>query len=227
MLNYESKTPEKSKQEEFNRVKNQSFLTAENLLLKDDDGDYLGGDADLIDQLLTYGDKAQLQELLKYLHATNHTEVVIADIEFEAYYARMRNEVHEEMDLSRRTRDLASVPKSDFEEKAGILIEEIEPQVRQAVINLNDKGYKTQGSGFYGHTSQQIYLSRDSDTGKIDDAFSNYYPSDELLEWLEAKNIELEVKPDSITYNIKEKLNLAELEEIWNKITNDVPLSKK
>lgn len=226
MLNYESKTPEKSKQEEFNRIKNQSFLSAEDLLLKDDDGDYLGGNADLIDRLLVHGDHEQLQELLKYLHATNHVEVTIADVEFEAYYARMRNNVHEEMDWSRRTRDLASMPKSDFEEKAGILLEEIEPQVRQAVTNLNDKGYKTKGSGFYGNTSQQIYLSRDSKTGQADNAFSNYHPSDELAKWLETKNIELEVESDSITYTTKEKLNLAELEEIWNKIADDVPLNQ-
>lgn len=227
MFNYESKTPEKSKQEDFNRIKNQSFITCKELLLKDNDGDLLGSDSDLINRLLVHGDKEQLQELLKYLHSTDHSEITMEDIEFEAYYARMRNNVHEEMDWSRRTRDLALEPKTDFEEKAGILIEEIEPQVRQAVISLNDKGYKTRGSGFFGGASQQIYLSRDSKTGQTDEAFSNYHPSSELIKWLKEKNIELEVEPDSITYNTKKKLNSAELEEIWNKITDDVPASKK
>lgn len=226
MFNYESKTPEKSKQEEFNRIKNQSFIASQDLLLKDDDGDYLGGDSDLINRLLVHGDKEQLQELLKYLHTIGHTEVVMSDIEFEAYYAKMRSNVHEDMDWSRRNRDLNLEPKTDFEEKAGILMEEIEPQVRQAVINLNDKGYKTQGSGFFGHASQQIYLSRDSKTGWVDDAFSDYHPSVELIKWLEDKNIKLEVEPDSITYTAKQKLNLAELEDIWNKIVDDVPLAK-
>lgn len=226
MFKYESKTPEKSKQEEFNHIKNQSFLTAENLLLKDEDGDFLGSNSDLIDRLMVHGDKEQLQELLKYLHATNHVEVTIEDVEFEAYYARMRNNIHEEMDWSRRTRDLNSSPKSDFEMKSGVLMEEIEPQVRQAVINLNDKGYKTRGSGFFGHASQQIYLSRNSKTGQTDGAFSNYHPSNELIKWLNAKNIELEIESDSITYTTKEKFGLTELEEIWNKIADDVPLNK-
>lgn len=40
---------------------------------------------------------------------------------------------------------------SEFEEKLGIFVEQIEPQVRSAVIEINKKGYATNSSGFYGY----------------------------------------------------------------------------
>lgn len=219
MFEKKSKTQEELKKEEFNRIRNQSFIRAEELLIKDEGGNYLGGDSDLIERLLVHGSKDQLNDILKYIHAIGRTDVKIEDIDFAVYYAKLRDKTHQEMDMARHARDLTALPKSDFEKESGVLLEQIEPQVRQAVINLNAKGYKTKGSGFYGHGSQEIYLNR----GEADHAFTSYHPSKELVQRLEAKNIQLEVKPDSITYSTKERLNLAELEEIWNMIIEDVP----
>lgn len=223
MFENKSKDQEELKKEKFNKIKNQSFITTEELLIKDEDGDYLGGDSDLLDRLLVYANPDQLKEILKYIHAIGSIEVKIEDIEVAAYYARLRHQTHQEMSSARQNRNIIALPKTDFEEKAGILIEQIEPQVRHAVISLNAKGYKTKGSGFYGHGSQQIYLNR----GQSDQDFNSYHPSNKLVEWLNTKNIQLEVKPDSITYTTKNRLTLAELEEIWNVIIDDIPPLQK
>lgn len=222
MFENKSKNQEELKKEEFNRIKSQSFITTEELLIKDENGDYLGGNSDLLDRLLVYANQDQLKEILKYIHAIGSTEAKIEDIEVAAYYARLRYQTHREMDLARQNRNITALSKTDFEEKAGILIEQIEPQVRRAVISLNAKGYKTKGSGFYGHGSQQIYLNR----GQVDQAFDSYRPSNELVKWLNTKNIQLEVEPGSITYATKNRLTLAELEEVWNMVVDDIPSVK-
>lgn len=212
-----------SKEDVVKRIRQQSFITAEELLLRDDDGDCLGANEDLMDRLLASDDQAQLKEILKYLREIGCSESDIERVELESYYAKLRRETNLEMDKMLKARDFDKSPKSEFEEMAGVLMEEIEPQVRKAVLDLNAKGYKTLGSGFYGNSSQQIYLSRGSDTTEMDQSFADYCPSEELKEWLREKNVELEVEPDSITYTSKDRLDLVEMENIWNRIVADVP----
>ncbi|MBT5338334.1 hypothetical protein HN858_03210 [Candidatus Falkowbacteria bacterium] len=101
----------------------------------------------------------------------------------------------------------------------GVYLEYIEPQVRQAVITLSNKGYISFESGFGGDNRQII--------GFNSEQLSNYKPSDELITWLESKKAEIKIEPNSITFSSDEKLTLDELKEIWDRIVADVPERKK
>jgi len=68
----------------------------------------------------------------------------------------LRQSVHQEMDEALQDR-LSNIDLSitGDELRLGAFMEELEPQVRNALIVLNKKGYKTHSSGFYGSESGQ------------------------------------------------------------------------
>ena len=89
-------------------------------------------------------------------------------------------------------------------------LEEIESQVRQAVLNLNRKGFKTQGSGFASENTQKIYCK--------DDQFKKLNLPDSLLAELKKQGVILKIDFESITLILDRKLSLAEIEAVWLKI---------
>lgn len=72
--------------------------------------------------------------------------------------SQLRQRVHREMRINLNHR-IAQNPFPSHEELVlGVFLEEIEPQVREAVLSFNRKGYKTIMSGFFsnGRIRQQI-----------------------------------------------------------------------
>src|SRR5258706_2578818 len=76
----------------------------------------------------------------------------------EAYllaFQKLRKHVHKEMQDRLNARlDAGNWQPTDFELEIDAYEEEIEPQVLGAVKTLNQKGYKTASSGFYGTHSE-------------------------------------------------------------------------
>jgi hypothetical protein len=65
-------------------------------------------------------------------------------------FARLRDDVHLEMALQLNARRRNNPEPTPEEAAVGVLREELEPQVRDAVFEFNRKGYKTISSGFEG-----------------------------------------------------------------------------
>lgn len=97
----------------------------------------------------------------------------------------------------------------------GVYLEVIEPQVRQAVVDLSNKGYVTFESGFYGENIQKI--------GFTSAQLKEYQPPAELIAKLKEKKVELIIKPDSIVLVCNAKYNLNEIKKIWDQVISDLP----
>ncbi len=75
-------------------------------------------------------------------------------VESRGIYAKLRKQILSDQELAVKDR-LQNNPKyTDEEKKLGVYAEEIEPQVRGAVFDLNRKGYPTYYSGFYDFDSR-------------------------------------------------------------------------
>jgi hypothetical protein len=72
--------------------------------------------------------------------------------------AALRREVHKRVqaDLTERVRNYPVF--TETEDRLGVFVELLEPQVRDAVLEFNRKGYTTYSSGFFGkhHEVQAI-----------------------------------------------------------------------
>lgn len=66
-------------------------------------------------------------------------------------FALLRKEANRIAAIDTQIRIEHNPVHSHLEEKLGIFVEQLEPQVRNAVIEINRKGYQTNSSGFYGH----------------------------------------------------------------------------
>jgi hypothetical protein len=88
----------------------------------------------------------------------------------ERTFSSLRYDTHRKMISEVEARKNLKPEKTKEETEIGIFIEEIEPQVRDAVLELNRKGYETRSSGFNGEKSdyQAIggYFTLDDETVK-------------------------------------------------------------
>src|SRR5437764_11324056 len=64
------------------------------------------------------------------------------------FYTELRKKAYAQLEKEIRKRKETNSSFTPLEQKFGIYLEEIEPQVREAVIALNEKGYSTFTSGF-------------------------------------------------------------------------------
>lgn len=87
-------------------------------------------------------------------------------------FQKLRDSVLKEIDKAVEERKRTNPQATDLEYHLGIYIEELEPQVRDAVLELTRKGYCTTESGFGGKYGELQYISGwfnvDNDTrGKL------------------------------------------------------------
>jgi hypothetical protein len=108
----------------------------------------------------------------------------------------LRQQVHgQERDaLEKRLR--TNPEKTEEEHRLGVYLEEIEPQVREAVREFNRKGYPTYSSGFGGHDSEYQTLEGD------------YRLDEETVEVLRGAGVEVTVEP-SWKYRLEQQAGLA------------------
>ena len=185
----------------------------EHLRSKDEQGDIIGFNEDLASRILAKGDAAELADLRLFWRENGRT-VSEKEMEVFSYYQRLRQQVHQTGKTTLINRKVEAPERTGEEQILGCYLEEIEPQVKQAILALNGKGYKTQGSGFASENTQKIYCK--------DEQFQKLIFSDSFLAELKRQGVVLEVDPISITISLDRKLNLAEIEAIWLKIEKRV-----
>lgn len=128
-------------------------------------GILLDGDSQEIAELFSYGDDATLDELKRLLIERAATPEDRAGIEkrFDVgvKLQRLRLAVHDDMKLEVKAR-LDSGRQPTAEELAmGAFIEELEPQVRDAMLAMRRKGYGTASSGFSAFDLQSLDCTDD------------------------------------------------------------------
>lgn len=185
----------------------------EHLRLKDKDGDIIGFNEDIISEILAKGQPEDLKAVSTFWQE-NGRQITDEEMKIYSYYQRLRQQVHAGRQLGLKKRKAEAPEKTKEELSLGCYLEELEPQVRQVILNLNNKGYKTQGSGFGPENTQSIYCR--------DDQFQNLELDNQLILNLKSRGIEIKIKPKNLTLFINKKLNLDELKEIWLEIEEQI-----
>ena len=165
---------------------------------------------DVLEEIFKRGNDEQLERLRK------KTSLSEKEIEISQHYAKLREEVIDDMKEKTQERKEISPQASKEEMALGAYKEAIEPHVEDAVFTLREKGYGTVSSGFAGPGAQQIIFKDNDYLDKLDN-------KEELKEKIAEKGAELNFEPDTVFFICKKKMDLEELEEIWNEITDALP----
>ena len=166
-------------------------------------------DAQVCEEVLVQGSDEELEALRKFHNISSKK------IEYFRYYARLRKNVHDEQWKLYQCR-LNENPKATEQElEMGIYLDFIEPQVKEAVINLRKKGYSTYESGFYGGSEQRISFD-ESPLGKFKFSASLYK---NLLK----QGVVLNHDDKSIWFESNKELQLDTIKNIWDIIIKEVP----
>lgn len=176
---------------------------------RDAQGDMAGCNEDLISRILAKGDAAELADLRVFWRENDRT-ISEEEMEVFSYYQKLRQQVHKDRQAALIKRKAEAIEKAEEEQALGCYLEEIEPQVRQAVLNLNHKGFKTQGSGFGPENTQKIYCS--------DEQFFNISFPGNFLQKLKKQGVDLRADSKSITLLLNRKLSLDEIWAVWQEI---------
>src|SRR3989339_904327 len=179
---------------------------------------------EVIQRILIEGTTAE-QERLRLFHKLSPE-----NFQLLRHFARLRHQVVTECEAAGMKRQATSPEFTDLEKRLdqdskykdagnrGIYLEYIEPQVRQAVVNLSNKGYSTFESGFYGDNRQRISFNGAQ--------LEKYKPTPDLITWLEQKSFNLIVSPSMINLVYAKKFSLDDLKATWNKVIADIPPRK-
>mgnify|MGYP003395296071 CR=1 FL=1 len=89
---------------------------------------------------------------------------------------------------------------------------EIEPQVRQAIVKLNKKGYSTDASGFMNNSSSQMIEG-------------DFQLDETTVKKLQQVGVIVETNPSGYTrlYFSPKEANLVKINREWNKIASLLP----
>lgn len=134
---------------------------------------------------------------------------------------QLRKSAHDEMErVIQQRRDENRMKPTQEDQDLGIYIENIEPQVRDAVIQMRQKGYSTYESGFYNVLGEQRVSCEQPD-------FDGIVFSPELMERLAKNGIALEVEQHSIAFTPRGRFGIEDLKKIWDLIADELPMRGK
>lgn len=131
------------------------------------------------------------------------------------HFSRLRRATLDNMriDLERRKEDN---PEPTAEELSlGAYTEQIEPQVREAVLSLRRKGYPTCYSGFSGFGNKQTVRLEEGNLEGLD--------AKELIGSFADRGILLSISSDEIEMTFDKEANLPEITEFWREISEAAP----
>jgi hypothetical protein len=118
-------------------------------------------------------------------------------------FARLREKVQWEMTLQLHDRRQNNPQYTPEEESIGVYLEQLEPQVREAVLEFNRKGYRTISSGFSGGFSRGEYNPEHQEIA------GHSFVDDETKQKLAAMDVEVTPEP-SWTWEMDKKLGKAD-----------------
>ncbi len=164
---------------------------------------------EVVDKILVEGTPEQIEKLRA------HYNLSPEQIDSWVYYGKLRDKVLRERRENFKQRIQTNPEPTEEEWQMGAYKEEIEPQVSGAVMSLRKKGYDTYESGFYGPEMQRI--------GFYGEPLQNFQLSRETQDLIKAKGFEVKILPDGIELYYGRKLELDELQEVWDQIAQDLP----
>lgn len=135
-------------------------------------------------------------------------------IEICSYYAKMRKEVLCPMGEKIHKRKSENSLATEDEIMIGCYLEAIEPQVKEAVIEMNKKGYATTYSGFHDFNSQAIKFKTEKNVNILLKQIEDKY---------RGNGMEIKVDPESIKIIFSKKISLEEIKKIWDEIAEVLP----
>ena len=164
--------------------------------------------AETVTKILESGTTVELEQMSAF-HKLSPEK-----IKFLSHYAKLRRNTIDDKnsEVAKRKEDRKEVTQEEID--MGCYIENIEPQVRSAVLNLHRKGYTTFESGFHGH-KQKI--------GFKNEPLLNFQFPEKLAQQLKENGVSITVKPGSISFQSERELELDEIEKIWNQIESALP----
>lgn len=127
-------------------------------------------------------------------------------------FERLRYRIKQKMDANITTRLSTKPIMNEVESRLGVFLEMLEPQVRDAVVVLNQKGYSTDASGFMNQVEGQMIEG-------------DFRLSDETLRELEVEGVIAETNPSGYT-RLQFRPDIADVRRIkqkWNRIASIIP----
>lgn len=159
------------------------------------------------ERILLQGTADELEALREFHHLTSE------QVKLFSHFVRLREDTVA-LKRNRFRERVMSAPDPNEEEWAlGVYLEEIEPQVRDAVLTLRKKGYNTMESGFYGPEKQRIGFSEPI----------HLEISPEAVKYLEGLGLRAEVTEDGIELYYSKPLTIDELKDAWDTVARDLP----
>lgn len=134
----------------------------------------------------------------------------------ERFFERLEYKVQQTMinDIKRRKE---KNPKPDkIESQLGLFVEELEPQVRKAVLDMNKKGYSTDASGFMENPGDQMIEG-------------DFQLEEKTIKDIQSIGVTVETNPSGYTrlqFSPKEA-DITKIKKQWNKIVSLLPDKKK
>lgn len=163
---------------------------------------------EIIDQILFSGSPAQRKALQEFHDLSDEV------LERLVYYTNLRHNAHDisDREVEKRERERPTALQEELD--LGTYLENIEPQVRGAVMVMRRKGYPTYESGFYSASEIQT-------VGLTEPLLDGFVLPDDLAH--DNRILEWKITPDHITFQPKMGLSLEDLTDIWNRIVDVLP----
>lgn len=164
---------------------------------------------EVVTKILESGTPEEMEELSEFHNLSKEK------MDLMRYYARLRRKTLDEMHKAQDKRKRENPVASEEELSLGGYVENIEPQVRDALLRLRKKGYKTVTCGFDDFGSQSIRLESNQ--------LENFVFPQEVASKLSQMQVEIEIKPNAIIFNHKSKIGIDDVKEVWDEIEKVIP----
>ncbi len=139
-------------------------------------------------------------------------------------FAKLRKKVIDRGKEELKDREKNGESPSKEELSMGAFKEDIETQVRDAVISLRRRGYNTFESGFYDFNAQVISFNDNIfDDEKNLESFKKRATDSGLYDFLFENKIKLDISPNSIYLEFNEYKDTRFIKNLWKKINNCLP----
>jgi len=149
-----------------------------------------------------------------------NTEASLAD-----FNKMERKRAHDISSREFEERKESNPEPSDVEKRLGVYIEFLEPQIREAIVTLTNKGYATIDSGYDGSQTENGNQYIGFKKGTLNESILKV-----VQEGLKNKKVTLNIELlQRDFFNIipepKEKLTLEEWKEVWNRVAELFPMT--
>jgi len=138
------------------------------------------------------------------------------DLQRKRLFERLSYSVQTTVKNDIKNRKLKNPHPNKLESQLGIFIEELEPQVRHAVIVMNKKGYSTDLSGFVSNSCEQMIEG-------------DFQLDEKIISKLNNLNIKVETNPSGYTRLVfaPKAADIKKIKKQWDQIVSLLPNRKK